>query len=198
MNKILILTRNLKKLEEYQRFFAKTDIELVSLNDVGGDFQIVYNNAKYHRVAEENATRAARKYHLPVISEIFGLEIPALAKWPGIKIYKLYDTEPERVVKDTILRKLRPNLDRSAFYVSGFAFAIPAGEGTVVSSVTTRLLGRLLESPIGEHGFGFDDLFYVTKYRLTLARVGSARKDAISHRFEGLNYLLPSILKTLK
>jgi len=199
MKRVLVLTKNKLKFEEYKAVFADTDIELISLLDVKEqNYDLVYNSTKYKRVAEYNALAGARKYHLPVIAEVFGLEIPSLKKWPGIKTHILFEENTLTLVKQLIKNASDTRIDKTAEYVSGFALASPYNDGTLLGSIETRLLGSLKFPPEGKEGFGFDDIFYVTKYRLVLGRVSLEKKLAISHRTKALLVLKAQLIQYFK
>lgn len=46
--------------------------------------------------------------------------------------------------------------------------------------------GRVLQTPRGQHGFGYDPLFQPTGYEATFAELGDAVKNQISHRARAL------------
>jgi XTP/dITP diphosphohydrolase len=190
MPKLLVLTRNAVKFAQYQKAFAGSGWNLISLNDVDEPFCFIYPVTRYKRVAIENAEMACRQFGMPVLAEIFGLEIPALKKWPGIGIHQMYVDNTHAMVQHLILEAARLRSDRTADYISAFAFASPRCNTIVVQK---KLTGRLLPVEEGEGSWGLDRVFYVTKYRLTLARLSEERFEAVSHRFQAIKELLPLI-----
>jgi XTP/dITP diphosphohydrolase len=48
------------------------------------------------------------------------------------------------------------------------------------------LHGTITREPRGEHGFGYDPVFYVPQYRRTLAEMVADEKNTISHRYRAL------------
>lgn len=49
-----------------------------------------------------------------------------------------------------------------------------------------EVLGEIAETIIGEHGFGYDPIFYYPPYGTTLANVSDEMKNAVSHRGRAL------------
>ena len=68
------------------------------------------------------------------------------------------------------------------------ALCVPLPDGQparVVATVRGTVEGRIIapdESPRGEHGFGYDPLFFVPELGVTTAQLSPAQKNAISHR----------------
>jgi non-canonical purine NTP pyrophosphatase (RdgB/HAM1 family) len=67
------------------------------------------------------------------------------------------------------------------------------GPEGVLASATGRLFGRIGNECRGENGFGYDPIFYIEDGR-TIAELGPAEKNAISHRGRALREILPALL----
>ena len=50
--------------------------------------------------------------------------------------------------------------------------------------------GRIGEAPRGTHGFGYDPVFLCAGTKRTMAELGDAEKDALSHRGAACRALL--------
>jgi inosine/xanthosine triphosphate pyrophosphatase family protein len=68
------------------------------------------------------------------------------------------------------------------------AFGIHLDERRVVDAIVTEgfLHGTIAFEAGGEHGFGYDPVFYLPQYRRTLAEMTPEEKNAISHRYRAL------------
>ena len=53
--------------------------------------------------------------------------------------------------------------------------------------------GRILESPRGEDGFGYDPLFYLPEYQCSSAELPREVKNRISHRAQASALLLEAM-----
>jgi XTP/dITP diphosphohydrolase len=49
--------------------------------------------------------------------------------------------------------------------------------------------GRILREPQGEHGFGYDPVFYVPSHDCSAAELDPADKNRLSHRAQALEAL---------
>ena len=57
--------------------------------------------------------------------------------------------------------------------------------------------GRLLATPRGSGGFGYDPLFVADGWELTTAELTAEDKDAISHRGMALRAIAPAVAAAL-
>ncbi len=85
------------------------------------------------------------------------------------------------------MKSIAPD-ERGAYYVSTMVLANPQGE-TVIES-QGECWGRILQTPRGEGGFGYDPLFEIVEYHKTFAELGLTVKRALSHRGRALKLFL--------
>lgn len=64
--------------------------------------------------------------------------------------------------------------------------ALGRHQGCVVGWWRGRVEGRIIDTPRGEGGFGYDPHFLIPKWDQTMAEVPLARKNSISHRARAL------------
>ena len=87
------------------------------------------------------------------------------------------------------MKKLVNNLqgieNRNAKFVSVITLAKPNGE---VYSFRGEIQGKIIDTPRGNTGFGYDPHFYVEEYQKTLAELPEL-KNKISHRAKALEKL---------
>jgi inosine/xanthosine triphosphate pyrophosphatase family protein len=67
-------------------------------------------------------------------------------------------------------------------------FGVRIDDRRIVEALVTDgfLHGTITREPRGEHGFGYDPVFYVPQYRRTLAEMVADEKNTISHRYRAL------------
>jgi XTP/dITP diphosphohydrolase len=82
-----------------------------------------------------------------------------------------------------------PDEKRTARFACVLAVADPAGR--IVLTASDAMEGRLLRSPRGTHGFGYDPLFVPAGFDVTTAELSPADKHRISHRGKALRRLQP-------
>jgi len=59
------------------------------------------------------------------------------------------------------------------------------------------MAGRIIDTPRGTNGFGYDPIFIADGYSITTAEMDSASKDAISHRGLAIAALAPTLSQLL-
>jgi XTP/dITP diphosphohydrolase len=67
-------------------------------------------------------------------------------------------------------------------------YGVRLDERRVVDALVTegQLHGTISLEPRGEHGFGYDPVFYIPHYKRTLAEMTPGEKNSISHRYRAL------------
>ena len=84
-----------------------------------------------------------------------------------------------------------PANQRTAHFCCAMALATPDGH---IQTTQAIWKGRILTTPRGANGFGYDPLFYVPTHNCTSAELSSDEKNRISHRGQALRAILPLIL----
>lgn len=180
--KLLIATRNRGKKREYARLLQGLEVELIALDDLGVTKTIKEDGASY----TENALLKARGYAaatgLLTLADDSGLEVDALDGAPGVLTARYAGegaTDEHRYL--LLLEQLKdvPHEHRTARFRCVIALAWPGGRVEITEGVCE---GRITREPRGEHGFGYDPVFYVPEYGCTMAELPPEIKNRISHR----------------
>ena len=173
------------------------ELELVTLGSLG---LTIEEPEEDQPTFEGNAILKARYYAratgLPTIADDSGLEVDALQNQPGVRSARYAGvTQGGRAVIDPannqlLLANLKgtPVDARQARFVCAMALALPEAsqenDGDVVV-VRGEVHGRIIsgdESPRGQHGFGYDPLFFLPDLGKTMAELQPEQKNALSHR----------------
>lgn len=182
MQTLLIATNNPGKLREYRELLADLPLKVVGPAAEGLDLAVAETGSTF----EENAVLKARAFcaasGLPVLADDSGLEVMALGGRPGIHSSRYAGpgaSDADRYRK--LLEELEgvPWERRQARFRCVIAIATPAG---ALETAAGRLTGRIAFEPHGEHGFGYDPVFYVPDRGVTLAQLSDGVKNRISHR----------------
>lgn len=155
---------------------------------------------------EANARAKAIYYsrHAPgqfVIADDSGLEVACLNGSPGVRSARYAEDQkfphpPAATVDErnnaALLRALDgvPDACRQAAYRCALALA---RDGEVLRTAEGRLDGVILLAPRGEAGFGYDPLFLLSEYGVTMAEVDPAIRTRVSHRGRALENLLKQL-----
>jgi XTP/dITP diphosphohydrolase len=190
MTRILLASRNRKKLDELRRILAPAlpGVEVVGLDDVEPYDEVPESGATF----AENALLKAREGHkhtgLPTVADDSGLTVDALNGMPGVLSARWAGSHGDdeanlRLVLDQVGDV--PDERLGAAFVCAVAYVDDADERLTDG----RMPGRLVREPRGANGFGYDPIFVPAGYDRTSAELTVEEKDAISHRGQALRAL---------
>lgn len=194
MTRVLLATRNKKKLVELRRILEDAvDVELIGLDDVPPYEEVPETGATFADNALLKAREGVRYTGLPTVADDSGIAVDALNGMPGIFSARWAGKHGDDAANlDLLLGQLSDVADerRGAAFVCAAALVLPGGREEVVEG---RLEGRLVWEPRGEGGFGYDPIFVPEGETRTSAELSPEEKDAISHRGRAFRALAPLI-----
>lgn len=201
MNRVLLATRNRKKLIELQRILdgalGAHRIALVGLDDVEAYPEVPETGLTFGENALLKAREGARRTGLPTVADDSGLAVDALNGMPGVFSARWSGGHGDDLANlELVLAQIGdvPDEHRGAAFVCAAALVLPGGKEHLVEG---RQPGRLLRSPRGAGGFGYDPIFLGDGQDRTNAELTPEEKDAISHRGKALRALAKVIGKVL-
>ncbi|WP_236984296.1 MULTISPECIES: RdgB/HAM1 family non-canonical purine NTP pyrophosphatase [Mycobacterium] len=196
MSRLLVASRNRKKLAELQRVLDAAGLSgmtLVSLDDVEPFDEAPETGATFEDNALAKARDAFAATGLPSVADDSGLEVAALNGMPGVLSARWSGRHGDDAANTALLlAQLRdvPDGRRGAAFVSACALVSPTDE-VVVRGEWTGAIGR---EPRGDGGFGYDPVFLPDDAGgRTAAELSPAEKDTVSHRGRALQLLLPAL-----
>lgn len=183
-SKIIFATGNEEKMKEIRMILACE--EITSLQEEGIETHIEENGTTFEENALIKARTIGKQTGKITMADDSGLEIDYLNKEPGIYSarYGGEDT-PYSIKNKMLLDRLKgvPDEKRTARFVCAIAVVFPDGrEMTVRESVE----GQIGYEERGQHGFGYDPIFYVPEYGCTMGEMEPEEKNKISHRGRAL------------
>jgi XTP/dITP diphosphohydrolase len=189
VNELLVATGNRGKFIEIKELLRDTVANLYSLKDFPEIPPVEEDGATFAENAVKKAQSAAQATGKPVIADDSGLEVDALGGRPGVYSARFAGEgagDSENNAK--LLREMAdlPEEKGTAAFRCVIALCFPDGGCRTFSG---ELNGIILKKPRGMGGFGYDPLFLVSEYGLTLAELPLAVKNAISHRGKALGRL---------
>ncbi len=196
--RVVLASRNPHKVAELRRILeeADLDIELVGTEEFPDLPDVAETGSTFAANALLKAREVCAFTHLPAIADDSGLAVNALNGMPGIFSARWSGVHGnDRANLDLLLGQLTDvaaNRRGAAFHCAA-AIALPDGDERVVEGT---LEGAIIDAPRGTNGFGYDPIFVPVGGSLTLAEIPSAEKDAMSHRGQALQSLVP-VLKDL-
>ena len=179
---LLVATTNPNKVREIRLLLADLDIDVLTLHDVPAVRQPDETGRTFWENARIKALGYSQSTGLPVVAEDSGLEIDALEGEPGVQSARFLGADvpyPDRFAE--IYRRLaaHPTRSRSARFVTALAMA---AAGRVLFESAATIEGEIAPRPAGEHGFGYDPIFYYPPLKKTTAEMTLQEKSAVSHR----------------
>lgn len=186
-------SRNPKKLAELHRVLEAAGVSgltLLSLADVPAFDEAPETGATFEDNALAKARDAYRATGLATVADDSGLQVDALNGMPGVLSARWSGRHGQDAANTSLLLAQLadvPDERRGAAFVSACALVSAAGE-TVVRG---EWPGSIIREPRGDGGFGYDPVFLPEGSSRTAAELGSAEKDAASHRGRALALLVP-------
>lgn len=197
MQKLLLGTRNLGKIEELKDLLVGVGIEIVTPEDLDLALDVEETGKTYL----ENATRKASSYAansgMPTLADDSGLEVGALGGAPGI-ISARYSLKPganDKDRRDYLLAQLqgRPKPWSARFHCT----VVLASPGSETHFAEGNCEGEIIPVERGAAGFGYDPIFLIPEPDKTMAELSMVEKNQLSHRARAIKAILPTLLTFL-
>ena len=199
MNKVVLASNNTGKLNEFQQLFLQhfkdQPIELINqaqLNVVEAE----ETGLTFIENALLKARNACQQTGLPALADDSGLEVDALQGAPGI--YSARFAHPDEgfgsgdaANNQKLLMHLKhtPEAQRTARFHCVLVYMRHAEDPTP-QVFQGQWEGRILLTPTGTQGFGYDPVFYVPTHQCSAAELTSHVKNQESHRAQALAHMI--------
>ena len=178
--KIVLASKNSGKLKEFNYLFKNTNFELIPISKFTNE-DIEETGTSYEENAFIKAKFASDISGLPSLGDDSGLEVEALNGEPGIFSARFAGEKGnDNLNNNKLLDELSLKKDKSAKFVSILSFLHPELKISLFSY--GELFGKIIESPRGKGGFGYDPIFQIKNSELTLAEISEDERMKISHR----------------
>lgn len=188
--KLIIASNNAHKVSEIKAILGCFYDEILSLREAGIDMDVVEDANTF----EGNALKKAREVFSvadadAVLSDDSGLMVDALGGAPGVYSARYAGEGHDDAANNAkLLDALKdvPGEKRTARFCTSVAL-IRKGMPAVTADGSVE--GRILRSPQGENGFGYDPLFYYEPLKKSFAQLTPEEKNSVSHRKRALESL---------
>ena len=185
MEDIVIASTNKGKINDFKVIFP--DFNVIGIAEIIEDFDVEETGDTFEANAKLKSEAAAKVLNKRVIADDSGLEVFALGGEPGVYSARYAGTDKDDDANiDKLLTKLGDETDRSAQFVCVISMSTP-GEETV--QFKGNVQGEITLSKIGEHGFGYDPIFYLDDKNKTMAQLSAEEKSEVSHRGKAIEKL---------
>jgi XTP/dITP diphosphohydrolase len=188
---LTLATQNEGKLRELEALIAAQRLPIIarSLAQRGAADQAEEVGLTFGQNALLKASWAAHLTMGWALADDSGLCVDALDGAPGIHSAR-WSGGGDQANNELLLERLAgiPLAKRGARYRCALALCNQLGEALLVEA---DVEGRIVETPRGSQGFGYDPLFEIPAWGYTFAEVDLARKETLSHRARAFRKLLP-------
>lgn len=180
---IVAASRNKHKIDEMQAILRKFGMEIISRDDAGvPKFEIEEDGETFEENSYKKAYEIMQLCGKTTISDDSGLMVDYLGGAPGVYSARFAGEDGNDEKNNEKLLALLadvPYKERRAQFVSVITMVFPDG-----TSVTARgeCPGHIIDTPVGENGFGYDPLFVPDGFQRTFAQLSPEEKNEISHR----------------
>lgn len=194
MDKIVFATANEGKVKEIKEILKDFPIEVLSMKEMGITANIEEDGTTFEENSLIKARAISKLTGLPALADDSGLEVDYLNGEPGIYSARYLGRDTDYDYKNNyIINKLSDAKEgeRSARFVCVISLVLPDGREFVERGVVEGLIGYEQK---GEHGFGYDPIFYLPEYGKTSAELSPEEKNKISHRGKALSAMKKLIM----
>ncbi len=193
---IIFATKNKGKLKEIQAVLSDV-FEVISMEEAGIDIHIEENGTTFEENALKKANEIMKISGEIVLADDSGLEIDYLDKAPGVYSARyMGEDTPYSIKNNKILELLKnvPDEKRTARFVCVIAAALPMPYNKTLTARGTieGIIGYEIQ---GEHGFGYDPIFYLPERKCTTAQLSLTDKNEISHRGKALGIMKNKLIE---
>lgn len=184
MQKLLIATHNPGKVREYRALLADLPLTVVSLDDEGVTHDVEETGSTF----TENAVLKAREYAAMTgawtWADDSGLEVDPLGGKPGVYSARFGGpglNDAQRI--DRLLAALGETDVPPGRWTARFrcVVALALTDGRMITTEDS-VEGIITTQARGEHGFGYDPVFYMPQFKATMAELDPNVKNQVSHR----------------
>jgi len=182
-NNIFIATTNKGKIKDFtnllpnHQFQTLLDIDIPEIEETGLTFQ---ENALL------KAKTISKLLNITVIADDSGLVCKSLNGAPGIYSSRYAGTGKDEDNNNLLLENIKGK-DKEAAFVACICLYFPSGEYHFFEG---QVVGKIIDTPNGTNGFGYDPIFYIESLEKTFAQLSINEKNKISHRKMAIQKLI--------
>lgn len=189
---IVLASGNPGKLKEFRQMLAPAGYRVVPQSD----YHVSEADEPYFTFIENALTKARHVSRLtgkPALADDSGLCVNVLGGKPGV-LSARYAGEPKSDDRNNarLIADLAGLPDKTANYYCVLVYVRSADDPQPVIA-DGRWFGRIVDTPRGTNGFGYDPYFWIPEFGKTAAELTPDEKNSHSHRGMALRALLEKL-----
>ena len=195
INKTLVIASNNEgKILELKEILKIFNLRVLS-NKSFNISEPVEDGSSFKENAYIKAFNTASKTNLVSLSDDSGISFKALNGRPGIYSARYAGEKKDfAVAMKKLNEELRFKDDKSCKFICALSLCWPDGYNITVQG---EIYGEFSWPPSGEHGFGYDPIFYYPSLKKTFGELDPSLKHEISHRNLAFKKLKTEIIKII-
>ena len=195
--KIVFATNNEHKLSEIRGILGGSNIDVLSLSDIGCHADIPETGETLEENALQKAQYVYDHYHMDCFADDTGLEVEALNGAPGVHTARFADEVDHDAEANTrkLLRVMADKDNRKARFRTAIALIMNQPSTLNIQHFEGIVNGEITREKRGDKGFGYDPVFKPEGYDGTFAELGVDVKNQISHRALAVQELVKYLQK---
>ena len=194
MKKIVLATGNQGKVREMADLLADFGFDVVAQSEFNVS-EVAETGTTFIENAIIKARHAAKETGFAAIADDSGLEVDCLNGAPGIYSARYagdHARDAENIEKLLEALKEVPEAQRTARFHCVLVLMRHADDPTPIVC-HGQWEGRILAQTQGNHGFGYDPIFWVPEEQCSSAQLDPMRKKQLSHRGKALKQLFAQL-----
>jgi len=198
--KLLVATQNPGKVKEFREMLGNGRFAWSDLSKHSGYVEVEETGGTFRANACLKASGYAKQFEAWALADDSGLVVDALNGSPGVLSARWAEIngagKGDADNNALLLKQLDavPDDRRTARFVCVLALSDP--KGRIVLTARDTVQGRIIRTPRGTNGFGYDPQFFIDDMGKTTAELSPDEKHAISHRGKALRHLKELMKRT--
>ncbi len=206
---LVVATQNRGKLDELRLLLAPLGVQVLSPQDVAKrEITVIEDGETFDANAKKKAQTVAGITMMLTVADDSGLEVDALGGAPGVRSARFAGERATDAENNAALLAALDSLESdphgsrtSETYEARFRCVLALVDPLVKDGepflVEGTCEGKIVRTPRGSGGFGYDPLFVVDGIDKTMAELTEEEKSRVSHRGRAFEKLRLVLEKTL-
>jgi XTP/dITP diphosphohydrolase len=188
--RLVVATTNPNKLREIRGILNGSGVTVEGLDAFPPVAEPEETGTTFAENARQKAVYYSTALGMTVVAEDSGLEIDGLGGEPGVQSARYGGPAAETYSQKFALVYAGLREKGAMGSPARFVCALAVADGpTILYEARGTVEGRVNDSPKGDHGFGYDPIFYYPPLGRTLAELDDDEKASVSHRGQAFRQL---------
>jgi len=180
LRKLLFYSNNKNKINEIKKIFKKSNLKLVSLNDLDVNEEPEESGQTFEENAKIKSDYGFNKTGIPCFADDSGICIESLNWKPGVHSKRfLNNFKSKKHCFKSIFKSIKDNGKQKAYFKTSISLTFKNNQNVIFNG---QIDGIISEKIKGRFGFGYDPIFIPKNYNKTLAELSANEKNEVSHR----------------